>query len=56
MPVTVPNTLEVNFTPSSAEETSPESDIGGVTPAPQIVQGQDTFTAMTGPGASRMPL
>src|SRR5438105_6368798 len=56
MPVTTPNTSEVNFTPSSVECGSPASGAGGLTAAPQIEHGHDTFTVIAGEGLPRLPL
>ena len=51
----MPKVSEVNFTPTSIEDPSPESG-PAVDPVPQIEHGQVTLTLTPGPGVSRFPL
>ena len=55
MPVTLPATSELNFTPSSTEPGSPESTLAGVA-EPKIVLGTPGVTALDGKEAGPVPI
>jgi hypothetical protein len=52
----VPNTSDLNLTPTSIALPSPESGVSGVTPWPQMLHGHDTLTVSPADAVSRLPL